>query len=246
MKYIQENISKNAVLTGFIHEASEEMAIEKYPVMIVLPGGGFFVCSEREGEPVAMSFYAEGYSAFVLDYTTINKTANANITDPMMDVQITLKWIYEHAVEYSMDLNKIAIIGFSGGGHLAAATATHGPIRPRAVILGYPGIVHSELRAMECPDILEAVDQETPPTFIFSSRDDTITPPVHVLSYITALYKSEIDFELHIFESGVHGTSLGKSYTCAGNKDFINPTFAQWFPLCIQWLKKKLGDFTIN
>ncbi len=247
MKLIQEKISEFATLYGFIHEPLEEMPnITEFPVMLVLPGGAFRFCSQREGEPVAMVFYAEGYSAFVLDYTTVTKKPDAIMADPMEDVQKALQWLHGHADQYHICPTKIAMLGFSGGGHLAAAAATHGPLRPDVLVLGYPGIVHSDMRALECPDIVECVDTDTPPAFIFSTADDKVTPPIHPLAFAMALNQAGVEFELHIFDSGVHGLSLGKTLTCSGFKDNVNPVFAQWFSLCVRWLAAQLGDFAVS
>lgn len=246
MKLIEIQLNEYATLTGFLHEPSAEMGnIDTYPAILVLPGGGFRICSKREGEPVAMAFFAKGYHAFVLDYTHVTKKPDATIEEPMQDVQFALAHLQEHEKEYRIAPHKVAMIGFSGGGHLASASATHGPLRPDALVLGYPGIVHSDLRALECPDIIESVDEHTPPTFLFSTRDDQVTPPVHPLTFAQALDAAGVDFELHIFRSGVHGLSLANSLTCSGDKENVNPIFAQWFPMCVQWLTDKLGDFTI-
>lgn len=247
MRIIQEKISEYATLSGFVHEPLREMPnIAEFPAILVLPGGAFRFCSQREGEPVAMAFYAEGYSAFVLDYTTVTKKPDATMADPMEDVQKTLQWLRRHAEEYHICATKIAMLGFSGGGHLAAAAAAHGPLRPDVLVLGYPGIVHSDLRALECPDIVECVDGDTPPSFIFSTADDKVTPPIHPLAFAMALHQAGVEFELHIFDSGVHGLSLGKTLTCSGLQDNVNPVFAQWFPLCMRWLTGKLGDFAVS
>lgn len=246
MKLIELQLNKYATLTGFLHEPDAEMGnIDAYPAILVLPGGGFRICSKREGEPVATAFFSKGYQAFALDYTHVTKKPDATMEDPMRDVQLALAHLQENRETYHLAPHKLAMIGFSGGGHLASASATHGPLRPDALVLGYPGIVHSDLRALECPDIVESVDGRTPPTFLFSTRDDQVTPPVHPLTFAQALDKAGVDFELHIFRSGVHGLSLANSLTCSGDKENINPIFAQWFPMCVQWLTDKLGDFTI-
>ena len=170
---------------------------------------------------------------------------DATIEDPMKDVQDALAWIRNNASSLFLDENKLAMLGFSGGAHLAAASATHGPLRPDALILGYPGILHSELRALECADIIESVDEQTPPTFLFVSREDKVTPPIHALTFTMGLDRYGIDYELHIFKPGPHGMSLAKPLTCSGMKEYVNPVFAQWFGMNIDWLKAQFGEFTI-
>lgn len=241
MKIIKESMGKYASLTGMLHEPNEEMKnIKKFPAVLILPGGAFRICSAREGEPVAMEFFAKGYDAFVLDYTTVTKKPDAVMEDPMRDTENALNWIRSHGDVYDIRTDKIAMVGFSGGSHLAAAVATHGNTRPDALILGYPGILHSDLRALECPDIIQCVDKRTPPSFLFSTRDDTITPPRHPLAFAQALDNAGVEFELHIFRKGVHGLSLGTVFTSGGDPEMVNPAFAQWFPLCIRWLAEVL------
>ncbi len=246
MKLVQKTIGEHAVLTGYLHEPSQELGnIKAYPAMLVLPGGGFRFCSEREGEPVAMAFFAEGYQTFVLDYTTVTKKPDAVMADPMRDTEEALTLIRGESEEWHIVEGKVAMIGFSGGGHLASAVATHGKERPDVLVLGYPGIIHSDLRALDCPDIVESVDSQTPPTFLFSTRDDQVTPPAHPLAFAQALNTAGVAFELHIFRSGVHGLSLGKTLTSSGFRDNVNADFAAWFPMCVRWLRDMLGDFTV-
>ena len=246
MKLIREKLGNFTELTGYLHEPDPEMEnIRKFPVMLVLPGGGFRVCSAREAEPIASAYYAEGYSAFVLDYTTVTKKPEAVMADPMKDVQDALNWIHAHGEACCLDTDRVAMIGFSGGGHLAAASATHDPMRPNALLLIYPGITHNPSRALDCPDIIESVDEKAPPSFIVGTRADTVTPPRHQLAFASALEEAGVDFELHIFPGGVHGMSLGKSLTCSGSAAYVDAAYAQWFPMSVRWLKDQLGDFTI-
>ena len=247
MQLIRQKIGEYAELTGYIHEPNSEMSnIHAYPAVLVLPGGGFRFCSEREGEPVAMAYFAEGYQAFVLDYTTITKKPEATMNDPMQDVQETLKWIRRNEEQYFVAEKQLALVGFSGGGHLASAVATHGPERPDALILGYPGIIHSDLRALDCPDIIESVDAQTPPTFIFSTRNDFVTPPKHPLAFAKALDEAGVGFELHIFREGDHGLSLAKPLTSGGFINQVGPVVAQWFKMSVDWLKAEFGEFSVD
>ena len=241
MKQLKIILSAHAWMKCFIHEETDEIKKSGgWPAILILPGGGFRFCSEREGEPVAAAFYARGYSAFVLDYTTVTKKPDATIDDPMNNAAAALEWIRANGKSNCIDIDRIAMIGFSGGAHLAAAVATHQPLKPTALLLGYPGILHSELRALECPDIVEKVDANTPQTFIFSTADDTVTPPKHAMAFAKALNDAGVEFEMHIFRSGPHGLSLADETTACGHDMMINPRFAKWFDLCTGWLDEVL------
>lgn len=246
MKLIEKKLGDYGMLTGFLHEYNEELPnITKYPAVIILPGGGFRTCSYREAEPVAMAYYAAGYQAFVVNYTVTSVKPNALIADSMNDVTVALDYIRANKNVLLVADGKLAMIGFSGGGHLAAAVATHGPSRPDALLLGYPGILPSNLRSLSCNDILECVDGSTPPAFLFSMHGDTITPPKHLLSFACKLEEHNIPFELHMFHGKGHGLSLGTSLTCAGFSSDINPEYGTWFDMSVRWLRDLFGDFTI-
>ena len=239
MKTEQYSINQYAQLTAYLHTPNEEMKnLNSYPAILILPGGGFYICSEREAEPVAMTFFAQGFQAVVLKYTTVTAKKDAVIENPMEDVQQGLKLIEDNRIKFGIAKNQLAMLGFSGGGHLAAAGAVYGPRRPDCLLLGYPGIVHSKLRALECSDIIERVDANTPPCFLFSTAEDEVTPPEHVLTFASALAKNGVKMEVHIFTQGAHGLSLGTKLTADMNPEFINERFAQWVQLSLQWLKE--------
>lgn len=246
MKVVEKKLGKFAVLTGYLHEYNQETPnIQAYPAVLVLPGGGFRTCSYREGEPVAMAFYAEGYQAFVLKYTVVTDDPNAVMADPMRDVCEAMAYIRSEGDSLLCENGKLALLGFSGGGHLAAAVATHCDPRPDALLLGYPGIIHSDLRALDCPDIPERVDAQTPPSFLFGMHGDSVTPPRHLLALACSLEKANVPFELHMFRGRGHGLSLGTSLTSAGFASDINSDYAMWLPMSVRWLKDVFGDFTL-
>lgn len=91
------------------------------------------------------------------------------------------------------------------------------------------------------PDIIEKVDAQTPPAFVFSTFEDTVTPPRHPMAFAQALDAANVPFELHIFVKGPHGLSLGKEATSWGRPEMINDAFAQWFPLGLRWLKTAIS-----
>ncbi len=143
-------------LNGYFEE--DTAASEPMPAIVILPGGGYIAISETEGEPVARWFAANGFRAFVMEYSTaygeFGKTdgemnPNVQFPGPAYDLASALVLIRENAAEWNIDENRIALCGFSAGGHLAAYFANNWVelakgcevparmIKPNAVILGY-------------------------------------------------------------------------------------------------------------
>jgi acetyl esterase/lipase len=230
-------------LTAYLLDYYEVMSNTKLrPSVVVLPGGGYQIWSEREAEPVAMAFLAEGYQAFILRYS-LNE--NANFPRPLNDAEEALRILHSRANDWGLDLQKIAVCGFSAGGHLAAALGTMGSIRPNALILAYPAILDSisELLPAPVPSIERYVDGATPPAFIFATAQDELVPVNHSLQFAVALDRAGVPFELHIFQRGLHGLSLSKPLTSAGLLAQADPHAAKWLDLCLAWLRNLFGDF---
>lgn len=133
--------------------------------ILVVPGGGYQdVCTDREGEPIALAFYERGLNAFVLNYRVINNTKagseGSTVTYPaqLIDAGRAMIYIKEHAGELSINKERVYAVGFSAGGHLCGSLATmfNYPeaveffgdkaenIRPKAVVLSYPVTVAFE------------------------------------------------------------------------------------------------------
>ena len=119
------------------------------PAVILCPGGGYMMTSDREAEPVALRFLARGYHVFVLRYSV-----GTRFPAPMLDLAKTIKLVRDRADEWRVDPNQIVLCGFSAGGHLVASLGvlwdkpllteplgvSPEQIRPTALILGYPVI----------------------------------------------------------------------------------------------------------
>ena len=231
-----------AQLTGYLLDQSEEMAhIEERPAILILPGGGYKYTSDREAEPVAMKYLAEGYQAFVLRYTV---GSDHSFYDALHDAQTAIKQMRKHAEKWHIASDQIAVIGFSAGGHLAASLATMSKkeYRPNALLLGYPCILsnRSDALAFDIPSVDEYVDEQTPETFIFSTFEDQVVPIENSLQFMLALDRYDVPFESHIMQKGGHGLSLANELTCSGRDELINDQFAEWFPLSVQWLRQVL------
>ncbi|MDR1669781.1 MAG: alpha/beta hydrolase [Oscillospiraceae bacterium] len=230
-------------LTRYLHDDSPELAnASTRPAILVLPGGGYRVCSDREAEPVALAYLAEGFNTFVLRYTVGEA---AIFPKPLTDAEKALETIFERAEEWRVDKARVAAIGFSAGGHLAAMLGVSGRVRPRALILGYPCILESMGSILQhpVPGAEKAVDAKTPPAFLFVTCEDGLVPVNNSLSFAAALDKAKVPFELHVFQKGVHGLSLAKPLTSGGVKNLVSPAAARWFGMSVDWLHGLWGDF---
>ena len=166
----------DVTLTSYVLDDSSELLNgQTRPAVIILPGGGYFSCSDREAEPIALLFNNHGYHAFVLRYATYLEGKNnfPDITKPLpakvdrcfptqvKQVAQAMIFIQQHAKEWFIDPSKIAICGFSAGGHNACMYANYwnqplitqsfpevNPeiLRPAACILGYPVIDYTLLK----------------------------------------------------------------------------------------------------
>ena len=237
-----ELTNEKANLTVYLPDESPEMGRMKIrPGVLVIPGGGYSMCSDREAEPIAFSFLAKGYAAFVLRYTVGAAKDGYDFSMPMADVNEAMRIIHENAEEWSVDKEKIASIGFSAGGHLCAAVSTMGDIRPNASILIYPCILDSisEILAFPVPSLDKEVDDKTPPAIIIASREDTCVPIKNSLAYASALEKADIPFEIHIYEKGYHGFSLADYTVYSKAEEEYNAHLKGWFELVSNWLYKR-------
>ncbi len=124
--------------------------------MLVIPGGGYgAVCSDREGEPIALAFMAEGFNAFVLHYTVGRKKP---YPAQLREASLAMAHIRTHAEEYGVDPHRVFTVGFSAGGHLAGSLAVlwhreeawkdsgieYGQNRPDGAVLVYPVVSGTE------------------------------------------------------------------------------------------------------
>ncbi len=228
-----------AKLTVYLPDKSPEMGhMDIRKGVLVIPGGGYFMCSDREAEPLAFAFLSKGYAAFVLRYT-VGKEYDFSM--PMADVNEAMETICDNADEWGVDKDKIAAIGFSAGGHLCAALSTTGDIRPAASILVYPCILEnmSSILAFPVPGIDDKVDGKTPPAFIVAACADNLVPIENSLAYASALDKADIPFEMHIYEKGYHGFSLADEVVYSKAEADYCAHIRGWFDLCAKWLEKR-------
>jgi acetyl esterase/lipase len=238
--------NENVTLTSYLLDSSVELPnLNLRPAILIFPGGGYQMCSDREAEPIAMAYLAEGYHTFVLRYSLKH---NAAFPKPLNDAEEALELIRKSSLEWGVDPDKVAVCGFSAGGHLAGAVGTMGRVRPNAMILGYPVILESMSRISPepIPGIDQHVDSKTPPAFIFHTVADTLVPVNNALALANAMDHAKVPFELHIFQNGTHGLSLAKPLTSGGRAKMVDSDVAKWFDLSVAWIKNVFGEFDFH
>lgn len=234
----------------------------KRPAVVVCPGGGYNSCSPREGDPVAFQYMAQGYNGFVLEYST---KEHAVFPNSLMDLCAAMKLIRENAEDWGVDEEKIVVLGFSAGGHLAASLGVYwndpeimeksgcnsDEIKPNALILIYPVIStswmenHDQLARVigdndwettyKKLNLQTGVGKHTPPAFLCHTVRDCAVPCKDSVNFATALLDAGVPCELHIFPNGGHGMSLGTHQVNTWGED---KSFAQWVELSVNWLDR--------
>ncbi len=260
--FIPEGI-KDCTVTAWLHgnEAFSELSPYAYarPAILICPGGGYAELSEREAEPVAKAYFAAGYNTFILRYAVGEKAKNFY---PLRQLASAMLHIRKYAKEWNTDGSKIAVSGFSAGGHLACSLGTlfneqpflkalnrEGNIRPDAMVLSYPVITSDEFaHEFSIATVSGAevnteqyiwfgldrhVDDQTPPTFLWHTAADDVVPVENSLKMAAALSTRKIPYELHILPEGPHGMSV-----C--NREVNTPCAynGRWVDWSIQWLNK--------
>ncbi len=231
------------------------------PSIVICPGGGYGYTSQRESDVVGLNFLPAGYQIFILDYSV----APHRFPCQLREVAALMELIYENAQDWHCDTNRIAIMGFSAGGHLAAHYSTCFDIPQvremfpqsksvNASILGYPVIsadpkvahLGSFYNLLGVDALTKEQEEEfscdkrvtdrTPPAFLWHTYADDAVPVSNSLRYAQALIDRHIPVGLHIYPAGWHGLSTVDDQT---NPDLPAEFYqaGQWMEDCKKWLK---------
>lgn len=253
--------------TYFLDSSIEMRPNEKRPVILMCPGGGYEMTSDREAEPMAMQFLAMGYHVAVLRYSVCPVRYPA----ALLQVAESVLYMKEHADEYHIDPEKIVVQGCSAGGHLAAnyGIAWNSPFLTKlmgmendperlcvaGLLLCYPVITSGEKAHEESfrnllgeqyeekkeeLSLENQVTPDTPPTFLWHTATDETVPVENSLYFFQACLQQGVSAELHIYPVGGHGLSLANEETCRANGIGVQKECQSWIGLAQTWLEEIL------
>lgn len=225
--------------------------------VIICPGGGYSIlAANHEGVDVAKAFNELGITAFVLKYRIPSDRTNVDKSlAPLQDAQQAIRLVRKNAAKWGLKADKIGIMGFSAGGHLAATATTHFAMkadpsvsdttstRPDFSILIYPvvsfveEITHKGSRNNLIGDKPTAektelfsnelqVTPQTPPTFFVHAADDGAVPVENSIRFYQACIKNKVPVEMHLYPKGGHGFGMNN-----------RTTEDKWFDRLANWLK---------
>lgn len=230
----------------------------KRAAVIILPGGSYRGLSiVKEGTDVARAFNDLGIAAFVLKYRTPSERHMVDRTrGPLQDAQQAIRLVRDRADEWHIDRNRIGVVGFSAGGHLAATAGTQfdqpvltewrsANLRPDFLVLIYPVISFTDelahqgsreqlLGAAPTAELIKHysnelnVTERTPPAFLVHAADDATVAVGNSMRFAEALQAHHVPVELMVYPAGGHGFGLNNATT----RD-------RWFDRCAQWLESQ-------
>ena len=246
--YEGENIIYVEIKDPEVWYYPSESKIENNPAVIVVPGGGYDPLSiESEGTQIAEWLNQIGIDAFVLKHRLpANYTGSCKQRVAIEDGQAAINFIRDNSIKFKINPNKLGVMGFSAGGHLASSLSNlkTNDSRPNFSVLLYPVITMNpkktnswtfsslfgesatEEMILKFSNELN-VDKNTPPTIIIHSDNDVDVIPENSISYYMALRKNNIPTALHIWEDGGHGYGLGKG----------RGSIESWPKIVEEWMK---------
>lgn len=248
-----------APVRGYLQDDYDTLKAHKVrPALVICPGGAYRWRSPREKDPPAFEFLSMGYQVFILEYSCGPQAGECR---PLRELAETVRLLRQNREQWRIDPEKIAVLGFSAGGHLAASLgafwndpglALPSEARPDALVLCYPVVSTKEFAHAESADwvsggdpalrekmhLWDRVTEDFPPTFLWHGGEDTSVPPENSLLLAVELRRHGVPFEYHLFGSGMHGIS-----TCTQEVETPDPVCRAWVPLCKTWLNTRF-DFT--
>lgn len=216
---------------------------ERGTAVLICPGGGYWdLYWQLEGEEVAAWLNSLGVTGIVLKYRVPRRADEPKgepARRPLQDAQRAVSLIRSKAGEWKIDPNRIGIVGFSAGGHLAVATATsfdrrsYEPVddidriscRPNFAIPVYSGYLKAKDKSELAPGL--RIPAGTPPMFLAHGGEDLISSPEHSVLLYLALHRAGVSAELHIYAGAAHDFGVRRS----------GRPCSTWTDSCVGWLR---------
>ncbi len=208
--------------------------------VVVCPGGGYHILAmDLEGTEVCEWLNSIGVTGVLLKYRVPARKGGERHAAPLQDVQRALGVVRSRAREWNIESDRIGVLGFSAGGHLAAAASTHyeqrtyTPVdaadqlscRPDFSVLVYPAyLTRKDAGDTISPEL--NITAKTPPTFLIQTEDDSVRVENSLYFYL-ALKKAQVPAELHVYPTGGHGYGLRPT----------EKAVTQWPSLAREWMR---------
>jgi acetyl esterase/lipase len=213
--------------------------------ILICPGGGYWnLYWELEGEEVAAWLNAQGVTGIILKYRVPRRPDEPKgepARRPLQDAQRAVSLVRSNSSAWGIDPGRIGMVGFSAGGHLAIATATHFEqrtyeptddidrvdCRPDFAIAVYPGYLKARDKDELAPGL--RIPAKTPPIFLAHGGADIISPPEHSVFLYLALKRAGIPTELHVYAGAAHDFGVRK----------LDHPCSTWTARCTDWLRSQ-------
>jgi acetyl esterase/lipase len=211
--------------------------------MLIFPGGGYWnLYWEVEGEEVAAWLNSRGMTAIILKYRVPRRPGEPErepAPRPLQDAQRAVSLVRSRCKEWGIHPERIGVVGFSAGGHLAISTATqfdrraYKPkdeidkvsCRPDFAVAVYSGYLKAADRDELAPSL--RIPKDTPPTFLVHGGEDIVSAPEHSVLMYLALKRAGVPAELHVYASSTHGFGVRQG----------DRPHSAWPTTCTEWLK---------